>query len=225
MSDLKLSLPERALLLILMSENVELSNKQIEEKYAGGLKLTGKPRLKLIDAKLIECRKEGNSFFFSLADGGWRWGREELTRDVPQGSGSAGQALYAVLRRLHHYLDETGRSLAQVFGAQPETDEPMAVAPHPTGARPAADEIEKRVRRAYGELADPVGSWVGMADLRERLGDIDKADLDPVLRLMARMPGVLIEEETNQKVLTPKDRAAEVVIGNRGQHVLAIEEL
>ena len=46
---LKLSLPERALLLILMSENGELTNGQIAEKYAPGLVLTGKSRLKLID--------------------------------------------------------------------------------------------------------------------------------------------------------------------------------
>ena len=100
MNDMKLSLPERALLLILLAENGELSNKQIEEKYAAGLKLTGRSRLKLVDAKLVECRKEKNSFYFSLADDGWYWGRQELTRDVPQGAGSAGQALYAVLLQL-----------------------------------------------------------------------------------------------------------------------------
>jgi hypothetical protein len=228
MSDLKLGLPERALLLILMAENAELSNKQIAEKYAPGLALTGKSRLKLVDAKLIECRKEGRSFYFSLADGGWYWGREELTREVPRGAGSAGQALYAVLRRLGHYLDRTGRSLAQVLGEQPEDgrrepEQPAAVPPAQT--RPAADEIEKRVRRAYRELADPAGSWVGLAHLRSRLDDLARPDLDGVLRLMARMPGVLVEEETNQKGLTSQDRDAAVVIGGRDHHVLLIEEL
>jgi hypothetical protein len=225
MNDLKLSLPERALLLILLAENAELSNKQIGERYAPGLQLTGKSRLKLVDAKLIECRKEGRSFVFSLADGGWRWGREELTRAVPPGSGSAGQALYAVLRRLGHYLDRTGRSLAQVLGEQPEDDQREVQHATPSSARPAADEIEKRVRRAYRELADPAGSWVGLADLRNRLDDLARADLDGVLRLMARMPGVLVEEQTNQKELTGRDRDAAVLIGNRDHHVLLIEEL
>jgi hypothetical protein len=225
MSDLKLSLPERALLLILMAENAELSNKQIEERYAAGLKLTGKPRLRLVDAKLIECRKEGNSFFFSLADGGWRWGREELTREVPQGSGSAGQALYAVLRRLDHYLDKTGHSLAQVLGDHTADDERPVTAAHPMVMRLPADEIEKRVRRAYRELANPAGSWVGLADVRPQLHDVPREDLDGVLRLMARMPGVLVEEETNQKGLTGRDRDAAVVIGSRDHHSLLIEEL
>jgi len=146
---------------------------------------------------------------------------------VPKNSGSAGQALYAVLRRLGDYLDRTGRSLAQVLGEQPEGDRrevarPVASTPP---ARPAADEIEKRVRQAYRELADPVGSWVGLAGLRERLADLERADLDGVLRLMARMPGVLVEEETNQKGLTGRDRDAAVVIGNRDHHVLLIEDL
>ncbi|GGN83866.1 hypothetical protein GCM10010112_62620 [Actinoplanes lobatus] len=221
MSDLKLSLPQRALLLILMAENAELSNNEIAEKYAPGLRLTGKPKEKLVDAKLIECRRGPKGLlFFSLADGGWRWGREELAREAPQGSGSAGQALYAVLHRLEEYLDRTGRSLAQVFGDQPEEKGN----PAPVEARPAADEIEKRIRRAYRELANPVGSWVGLADLREGLTGLAKADVDGVLRLMARMSGVLVEEETNQKSLQTRDRDAAVVIGSRAHHVLAIEE-
>ena len=74
-------------------------------------------------------------------------------------------------------------------------------------------------------MADPVGNWVSLADIREQLAGLDRADVDGVLRLMARMPGVLIEEQTNQKALTPRDRAAAVVIGNRDHHVLSIEAL
>jgi hypothetical protein len=224
MSDLKLSLPERMLLLILMADNGELSNKQIEERYAPGLKLTGKPRVKLIEAKLIECRKEGNSFYFTLAEGGWAWGREELNRDAPPNSQSAGQALYAVLHRLSHYLDTTGRSLAQVLGGQPEAEGRSAIPAHAAEERLAADEIEKRIRRAYRELADPAGDWISIAALRERLDDIARTDLDGVLRLMTRMPGVRVEEETNQKSLDARSRDAAVVIGDRGHHVLLIEE-
>jgi hypothetical protein len=44
-----------------------------------------------------------------------------------------------------------------------------------------------------------------------------------VLRLMARMPGIRIEEETNQKALDQRAREAAVTIGNRAQHVLSIE--
>jgi len=224
MPELKLSLPERALLLILMAENAELSNRQIEEKYAPGLKLTGKNRLRLIDAKLIECQKRGNPYFFSLADEGWRWCREELTRTVPSGAGSAGHAFYAVLGGLASYLNRTGHSLAQVFGNQPDNAEPVsAVADKPAmGASMTADEIERAIRRTYRKLTDTAGNWVGLADIRDQLADIPKREVDGVLRLMARMPGVQIEEETNQKALSRRDRDAAVNIGDRDQHVLAI---
>ena len=168
----------------------------------------------MIDAKLIECNKRGNTYTFRLAEEGWRWCREELTRSVPANSGSAGQALYSVLGGLSRYLDRTGRSLAQIFGT---TDEPTAT------KTMTADEIELEIRRAYRRHADSAGSWVGLADIRAELGDLPKRDVDGVLRLMARMSGVEIEEETNQKALTARDRSAAVVIGDRDQHVLAIE--
>ncbi|GAA2600335.1 hypothetical protein GCM10010399_33940 [Dactylosporangium fulvum] len=224
MPDLKLSLPERALLLILMAENTELSNPQIEKKYAPGLKLTGKNRQRLVDEKLIECRKGArNAYFFTLAEEGWHWCRQELTRAVPPNSGSAGHALYAVLGGLDRYLDSSGRSLAQVFGGQPELEQPKIIAGPPSpAASSTADEIEQAIRRAYRKLADPAGSWVGLADIRQELNGIPKREIDGVLRLMTRMQGVQIEEETNQKALEQRDRDAAVRIGSRDQHVLAI---
>jgi hypothetical protein len=197
-----------------MAENAELSNPEIAEKYAPGLTLTGKSRQRLVDEKLIECRKgERGAFYFTLADSGWAWCRSELSQAVPANSGSAGQALYAVLGGLERYLDRTGNSLAQVFGDQPAAGK----------ASTSADDIEQAIRRAYRKAAKPAGSWVGLADIREELPDVAQREVDGVLRLMARMPGVQIEEETNQKALTQRDRAAAVHIGGRDQHVLAIE--
>jgi hypothetical protein len=218
MTDLKLSLPERALLLILMAENAELSNPEIKEKYSPGLQLTGKNRTRLVDAKLIECRKgQRNAFFFTLAEEGWRWCREELKRQAPATPGSGGFALYAVLGGLDRFLDRTRLSLAHVFGTSPMVvEEPVPI------ASVAADTIEQSIRRAYRELARPPGSWVALADIRDRLGGLPKRDVDGVLRLMTRMAGVQIEEETNQKALTQRDRDAAVRIGTRDQHVLAI---
>jgi hypothetical protein len=215
MPDLKLSLPERALLLILMAENAELSNPEIRDKYAPGLQLTGKNRKRLVDEKILECRKgPHNAFFFTLGDEGWRWCRQELSQAVPPNSGSAGHALYAVLGGLDRYLNRTGRSLAQIFGDQPVES---------AGSSLPADEIEQAIRRAYRKLAEPEGSWVGLANIRQELGGLPKRDVDGVLVLMARMPGVQIEEETNQKALEEIDRNAAVRIGGRDQHVLAIE--
>jgi hypothetical protein len=231
MADLKLSLPERALLMILMATNAELSNPEIKKKYGSGLQLTKAARLKLVDAKIIDCHTGKNrTNFFRLAEQGWAWCREELAHEAQKDDGSGGKALYAVLGGLGSYLDRTGRSLAQIFADLPEepdaSDAPVAssgASASPAARALPADEIDLLVRRTYRRLAKPAGSWVGLADIREHLGDIPRAEVDGVLRLMARMPGIHIEEETNQKSLTRRDREAAVTIGNRAQHVLSIE--
>ncbi|MFC4071304.1 hypothetical protein [Actinoplanes subglobosus] len=219
MTEIKLSVPERMLLFILMVRNEELSNPQIEKEYAPGLKLVGKDRTKLQEAKLIESRRGvRGAYFFTLADGGWRWCREELqNRAVPAGAGSAGQALYALFSGLEGYLSRTGRTLQQLFGGLPEADGKVSAAV-------PADEIEKLIRRSYRLVAENPGDWIRLADLRHALDGLDRAQVDGVLRLMTRLPGVRIEEETNQKTLSPQDRAAAVLIGNREQHLLSIED-
>jgi hypothetical protein len=215
--ELKLSLSERALLLILMAENTELSNPEIRKSYAPGLELTGEDRKKLVEAKLVECRRGARgAYFFTLADDGWAWCRAELAAATPKSPGSGGIALYSVLGGVDRHLRRTGLSLAQIFGdsAPPAGDLVSATV--------AADDIEVMIRRAYRELADPAESWVGFADIRAALPDVPRRDFDGVLRLMVRMPGVWIEEETNQKTLKERDRAASVRIGGRDQHVLRI---
>jgi hypothetical protein len=226
MPDLKLTLPERSLLLILMAENAELSNPAIKTQFSAGLQLTGKSRVKLVDAKLIECRKgERGAYFFTLGDAGWAWCRDELTStEIPAGN-TPGQALYSILHGLDRYLAGTAHSLADIFGGQPATDHPRTPQPPATAEPVPADVIELLVRRAYKKIADPAGSWIGLADLRDHLTEIPRSDLDGVLRLMARIPGVRIEEETNQKALTARDRDAAIKIGPRDEHVLAIESL
>ncbi|GAA1620971.1 hypothetical protein [Actinoplanes couchii] len=226
MIEVKLSVPERALLFILMARNAELSNPQIEKEYAPGLKLTGKNREKLLDAKLIECRKgPRNAYFFTLADGGWRWCRDELrNRKVPAGSGSAGQALYAIFAGLDGFLDRTGQGVPQLFGGLPLTPGADTNPAPATSTRITADEVVKRIRRGYRTVAPSPGAWARLADVRRELGDLDRAEVDGVLRLMVQLPGVRIEEETNQKTLTAEDRAAAVRIGNNEQHLLSIED-
>ncbi|GIJ46995.1 hypothetical protein Val02_38810 [Virgisporangium aliadipatigenens] len=223
MSDLKLSQPEFALLLILMIENRGLSNNEIGELYADSLKPKKPSWTKLNDAKVMQTDTNVKPFVHTLTDKGWHFLGERLGDAAGPRSGSYGLGLFAVLNGLGRYLDRTGRSLAQVFGGLPDTA-PAAEAPAPVRASaPAADQIELSVRRAYRELARPAGSWVGLADLRERLVDVPRRDLDGVLRLMSRFPDVSLEEETNQKALTPRSREAAVRIGDRDQHALAID--
>ena len=84
-------------------------------------------------------------------------------------------------------------------------------------------DIEARIRAAYSELAREPGTWVSLTKLRPLLGDVTRAEVDDVLTLMNRMPGVNIDPESNQKTLTQQDRDAAVTIGDQAKHFLSIE--
>jgi hypothetical protein len=90
---------------------------------------------------------------------------------------------------------------------------------------PAADggtDPQPLIRAAYQELASAPGAWVGLADLRDRLADLDRATVDAGLRALVRQDGVRIIPVANTKSLTARDRAAAVRIGDEENHALSI---
>lgn len=100
----------------------------------------------------------------------------------------------------------------------------VPAAPDLTGARglstdPAVREvqIENRIRQAYSELREP-DRIASLADLRERLGDLPRAEQDKALKRLIAQPGVRIIPESNQSALTPRHRAASVRIGGQDKH-------
>ncbi|MFC4585200.1 hypothetical protein [Sphaerisporangium corydalis] len=219
MPDEKLSLPQMAALLVLMREVGEVSNTQLKERY--GLTLTGKPRTKLNDAKLVESWKQGQTFVHRLTDDGWaRLGRE-IGHGVERPAGSAGSALVAVLGGLHVFMERTGNKLADIF-APVETAASLDDQPSPVAPVSSADpEVEARIRAAYARLGRP-GSYVGLAELRAALQDLPRTEVDAALRAMNRLPDVNLVPESNQKALKREDREAAVTIGDQDKHVLWI---
>lgn len=104
-----------------------------------------------------------------------------------------------------------------------EVSTPAAVATPPASAATSMPDIEARIRTAYTELAREPGTWVSLTKIRPLLGDATRAEVDDVLTLMNRMPGVNIVPESNQKTLTQQDRDAAVTIGDQAKHFLSIE--
>lgn len=88
---------------------------------------------------------------------------------------------------------------------------------------PSAADHEAKVRGAYDQLAAQQGDWVGIADLREQLGG-SRGEQDTAIRSLLHKPGWQIEEETNQKSLSQKDRAGAINIGNRDQHAISFQK-
>lgn len=78
------------------------------------------------------------------------------------------------------------------------------------------------VRRHERERGGPVGIARVRGELA-RLG-MDRQQQDDALRAFARRGGNQLVPESNQKALSSEDRAAEVVMGNKRKHVLALHE-
>jgi hypothetical protein len=198
-----LRLSEISVLLALMAEAREVSNVDLAERY--GFTLTGESRTRLNDRKLVASRRVGRSYVHELTDAGWVRCHDELSGPCPPRAGTAGGALYALLRGLDRYLGRSQLSLADVFRPDQSTV-----------------DTEGAIRSAYVQLRQPLGGWVSLTDLRPMVG-APRSAVDDVLVRMSRLPGVSLVPQENQKVLTPADRTAAVLIGGQPCHLLHIE--
>ena len=79
-----------------------------------------------------------------------------------------------------------------------------------------------RVRSIYDELASEPEAWVNIADIRERLGDMSRADQDELLRELEQRPDVNIVPLANVKVLSERTQSGSVRIGGQDKHFIAM---
>lgn len=207
MSD-KLTVKEKSVLVILMAEGREIPNTLLTQ-YRTELDKASRDKLERLG--LATVRKENGRIYLDLTDQAWKEWVTWFDGEVPERSGAPAGALYALLGVVKRHLDRTNIPVSELFAPE-ERPAPM----------PAA-EIEARVRAAYASLTREGGGWVGLADLRERLGGIDRTEVDAVLVAMNRTRPVRIVPESNQKALTQRERDAAVIIGNQRRHTITIE--
>ncbi|WP_067567935.1 hypothetical protein [Nocardia acidivorans] len=198
-SEERLTASERYALLVLMAEARELTNAEL---YAvAGIKLDGKNRRRLNELGLVTSTMVKRAFVHELSDRGAVWCDAELSRARPERSGSAGGALYAVLAGLRRYLDDSELALADIF-------------------RP---DVASQVEAAYAELTRGRGTPLRLAELRDRLGSVPRAQVDQALEALARRSHIHVRAEADQKTLTAQDLEAAVVLGGTPRHLLTIE--
>ncbi|HZN20323.1 MAG TPA: hypothetical protein VFB84_19345 [Micromonosporaceae bacterium] len=190
-----------------MAEAREVTNSELGT--LAGFTLTGQERVDLEKRGLVESRKVGRGLAFQLTEQGWHFCKQLHNTDVNVGNSRVARSIFVLLGGLHRSLDRLRVSHAEFFK------------PLPDGAT-GGDDVEGLVRSAYSTLADAPGAWVGLADLREHLGGLDRAAVDEALRALVRQEGVRIIPVANTKALEPRDRAAALRIGGEDNHVLAI---
>ncbi|MDG4803773.1 hypothetical protein [Micromonospora sp. WMMD980] len=213
MPEKELTLVDRCILVTLMVKAAPLPQTYLTN--VAGISLKADHRRRLESLGLIEVTQK--PITLALTDKGWDRATEELGAEPPKGAGTAGGALYVALDFLRRLIDHSGVPADDLFRMQITRDEVRpAPAPSPTG------DAATLIRRAYHEMAAKPGDYVMLADLRDALTELPRADFDAGLRTLNQERAVNLVPESNQKVLKPQERAAAVTIGNQDKHLIAI---
>ena len=200
-------IPERAAMIALMALNRETLNSELKRRY--GLEVKKPARVKLNQDGLIQSRRvKGGGFAHELTDAGWAWAVAELDEKVPPRAGSGGGALYALLNGLKVALDARGMVIQDLFA-------PAALEP--------AGSLRERIREAYRNLASRPWDWVELRDLRTRLGDWPRREVDQELTLMFREKDVNLTLHEDRGRLTQADRDAALRLGVDDMHLISME--
>ena len=213
---------ETAALFTLMVLGREVPNKELEEVV--GFTLTGPERISLNKLGYVESDRTGprRSFVHLLTDSGWAWCEKEMAAGGPppqRGQSPLASALYVLLGGLNGYLQRENKRLFHVFGTG--TGTPDA---EPVVEEAPAGTLEDRIRVAYRELVKEPRGWVGLVDLRPKLG-APATEVDAVLKELSRAGKVHLVPEDNRKALTAADHEAAIRIGGEDSHLLSIEAL
>ena len=212
---------EQAVLLVLMAEAAPVPNPRLRDL---GPELKKGHRDRLRDKGLIDV-KPGTPMVLELTDAGWKLCRAIIGTDAPDGVRGQHKTLYTLMKALGRYLDHADLALADVFAP---ADDDAAVGVSTEGVAPEREgtvggDVEDRIRSAYRQLARRPGSWVGLVKVRSALPDVSRDEVDTALLRLYQAPGVSLIPEENQKTLTDADRTAAVRIGNKDNHLIAIE--
>jgi hypothetical protein len=201
-------------LIILMAEARDVSNNEFEEMAK--FRLKGDEWKNLVERGLIEMHKDGQVLVFHLTDHGWGFAKQLHDATVNVGSSTAARSIFVLLGGLHRSLDRLRVSHADFFKQSTET-------PTEDTVEPSAGDVESRIRSVYRDLVRGPGQWLGLADLRDHLSDLDPSAVSDTLRAMAQMKGVRIIPVENSRALETRDREAALRMGGEDHHALAID--
>jgi DNA-binding PadR family transcriptional regulator len=171
---------------------------------------------------LVTCGKHGQRIWIEATQKGWIWAEENLTASLPTKSVAGSQILQEWLIRLKAFMGAEEYSLADLLGAQdpPESISEKAAASSRTGYA----AVQERVRDAYLQISGGrLNTRVLLRDLRERLKDIDRGELDSALTQMQSDQEASLYQLDNRFEITDADRAAALYFGSEPRHILWIE--
>ena len=211
-----LTVRQRAVLFALLGEARQVANPELEQLI--GVRLDGADRRLLNARKYVESAKVGRAYVHELSDAGWRWCAQELAASPGERASSLERAHYKVFGLFARHLDAAGLTLADIAGPTPDTPASTAA----NAANSAAD-LTAFIETGYRSLAATAGEFVSLRELRLRLTDRTRPDVDAALTAMFTAQRVNLIPQSNQQSLSDADREAALRIGGEYKHLISIE--
>jgi hypothetical protein len=209
-----LTVRQRAVLFALLSEARQVANPELKELI--GVPLDGAERRQLNERKLVESVKLGRAFAHELTDKGWHWCNQELAAAPGERASSLERAHHLVFGVFARYLDAAELTLADIVRADLVGGEAVA----------AADDVNDtaaRIEAGYRSLAAAPGEFVSLRQLRLRVPDRPRPDVDAALAALFTAQRVNLIPQSNQQALSDADREAALRIGGEYKHLISIE--
>jgi hypothetical protein len=191
----------------------KVSNPELRELV--GFPLDGKERRNLNERKLVESEKQGRAFAHELSDKGWRWCADELAASPPGQASSVERAHYLVFGMFARYLSAARLSLADIASVRQD--------PSGGDAVDVPADLTARVADGYRALAPADGAFVKLRELRARLADIPRPDLDAALGVLFTDQRINLIPQSNQQALSDADRESALRVGGEYKHLISIE--
>jgi hypothetical protein len=177
----------------------------------------------LARARLITSENrpgKGKGIWMEVTDEGWRRAGENLDVALPS-TQTASAVLQAWLTCLQAFMTARNFALADVLDPQIFPPNPT---PPPLPSTFDYATMRERVRNAYLELTGGrFNTRALLRDIREKLNDIERGELDDVLKQMQREQLASLYQLDNRTEITDADRAAAIYFGSEPRHILWME--
>lgn len=209
--------------------------------------ITASARGQLEKAKLLESKKVGTSSYVSLTDEGWRWAAENLASPLSQ-SKNATRILEGALHHLRPFLEKHRATLAELApelpaaepqapsaapkktakpkkqgAAQTKTSAAKARKPAPSGNAKSAGDLAGRVIAAALEIGGGPKHRVRLADVRSKLADVPREQIDHVLMELQGQERLVLYRIDDPSDVRPEDKRAALMIAGNPRHILYLE--
>jgi len=184
------------------------------------VKIAKRERDALIAGGLIEVERRGRAVGLAVSEKGWAWANDNLAHALPARSTAGAAVLHGWLAHLQAFMQAKGLRLADILGGQASAS---SGSPGKAAQSDGHAALRERIRAAYLDVTGGTFNRRALlSNVRRRLGDVDRADLDEALKRMQRDEEASLMRLDNPIDIAEADREAAVQIGEEPRHILWI---